>query len=80
MVPSRRPRPMMGIEGKAAGLAWPTALLCERCPQGGAMEKTHDALAKLALFCANQARTNAMKDAAREAYPSVFMCPTTDKK
>ena len=32
------------------------------------MEKTHDALVKLALFCANQARTNTMKDAAREPW------------
>ena len=32
------------------------------------MEKTHDALVKLALFCANQARTNMMKDATREAW------------
>ena len=32
------------------------------------MEKTHDVLVKLALFCANQARTNTMKDAAREAW------------
>jgi hypothetical protein len=34
----------------------------------GAMQKTHDALVKLALFCANQARTSTMKDAAREAW------------
>ena len=32
------------------------------------MEKTHDVLVKLALFCANQAHTNTMKDAAREAW------------
>ena len=32
------------------------------------MQKTHDALVKLALFCANQARTSVMKDAAREAW------------
>jgi hypothetical protein len=32
------------------------------------MQKTHDALAKLALFCANQARTSTMKDVAREAW------------
>jgi hypothetical protein len=32
------------------------------------MEKTHDGLVKLALFCANQARTSTMKDAAREAW------------
>jgi len=32
------------------------------------MQKTYDALVKLALFCANQARTNRMKDAAREAW------------
>jgi plasmid stabilization system protein ParE len=32
------------------------------------MQKTHDELVKLALFCANQARTSVMKDAAREAW------------
>jgi hypothetical protein len=32
------------------------------------MEHTYDALVKLALFCANQARTSVMKDAAREAW------------
>ena len=32
------------------------------------MQKNYDALVKLALFCANQARTSAMKDAAREAW------------
>jgi hypothetical protein len=32
------------------------------------MQKTYDALVKLALFCANQARTSAMKGAAREAW------------
>jgi hypothetical protein len=32
------------------------------------MQKTYDALVKLALFCANQARTSTMKDAAREAW------------
>jgi len=32
------------------------------------MQKTHEALVKLALFCANQARTSTMKDAAREAW------------
>jgi hypothetical protein len=32
------------------------------------MQKTYDALVKLALFCANQARTSMMKDAAREAW------------
>jgi len=32
------------------------------CPE------THEALVKLALFCANQARTSVMKDAAREAW------------
>jgi hypothetical protein len=32
------------------------------------MQHTYDALAKLALFCANQARTGTMKDAAREAW------------
>ena len=35
----------------------------------GTMEKTHDALVKdWRFFCANQARTNTMKDAAREAW------------
>jgi plasmid stabilization system protein ParE len=29
---------------------------------------TYEALFKLALFCANQARTSVMKDAAREAW------------
>ena len=32
------------------------------------MQKTRDELVKLALFCANQARTSVMKDAAREAW------------
>ena len=32
------------------------------------MQKTYDALVKLALFCANQARTSTIKDAAREAW------------
>jgi len=32
------------------------------------MQKTYDALVKLTLFCANQARTSTMKDAAREAW------------
>jgi hypothetical protein len=32
------------------------------------MQKTHDALVKLALFCAIQARTSVLKDAAREAW------------
>jgi hypothetical protein len=32
------------------------------------MQKTYDALVKLALFCANQARTSMMKDAARETW------------
>jgi hypothetical protein len=32
------------------------------------MEHTYEALVKLALFCANQARTSTMKDAAREAW------------
>jgi hypothetical protein len=32
------------------------------------MEHTYEALVKLALFCANQARTSVMKDAAREAW------------
>jgi len=32
------------------------------------MQKNYDALVKLALFCANQARTSTMKDAAREAW------------
>jgi plasmid stabilization system protein ParE len=32
------------------------------------MQKTHDALVKLARFCANQARTSTIKDAAREAW------------
>ena len=32
------------------------------------MQKNSDALVKLALFCANQARTSVMKDAAREAW------------
>jgi hypothetical protein len=32
------------------------------------MEQTYDALVKLALFCANQARTGTMQDAAREAW------------
>ena len=32
------------------------------------MQKTHDALVKLARFSANQARTSTMKDAAREAW------------
>jgi hypothetical protein len=31
---------------------------------------TYEALVKLALFCANQARTSIMKDAAREAVAS----------
>jgi hypothetical protein len=30
--------------------------------------QTYDELAKLALFCANQARTSSMKNAAREAW------------
>jgi hypothetical protein len=30
--------------------------------------RTHDDLAKLALFCANQARISVSKDAAREAW------------
>jgi hypothetical protein len=29
---------------------------------------THEALVKLALFCANQARTSVLKDTAREAW------------
>jgi hypothetical protein len=29
---------------------------------------TYEALVKLAIFCANQARTSVMKDAAREAW------------
>ena len=32
------------------------------------MEHTYEALVKLALFCANQARTSVIKDAAREAW------------
>jgi hypothetical protein len=32
------------------------------------MQKTHDSLLKLALFCANQARISTMKDAGREAW------------
>ncbi len=32
------------------------------------MEHTYEALVRLALFCANQARTSVMKDAAREAW------------
>jgi hypothetical protein len=32
------------------------------------MQRTHDALVKLALFCANQTCTSTMKDAAREAW------------
>jgi len=32
------------------------------------MEHTYEALFKLALFCANQARTSVIKDAAREAW------------
>jgi len=32
------------------------------------MQKNYDALVKLALFCANQARTSSMKDGAREAW------------
>jgi plasmid stabilization system protein ParE len=32
------------------------------------MQKTYETLVKLALFCANQARTSTMKDAAREAW------------
>ncbi len=32
------------------------------------MQKTYEAVVKLALFCANQARTGTMKDAAREAW------------
>jgi hypothetical protein len=32
------------------------------------MEHTYEALVKLALFCANQARTSVMKDAAWEAW------------
>jgi plasmid stabilization system protein ParE len=32
------------------------------------MQKTYEALVKLALFCANQARTSTIKDAAREAW------------
>jgi hypothetical protein len=63
------------------GLSKPTAVIeCRRfqhgrrlccasvARKGGAMQKTYDALVKLALFCANQARTNTMKDAAREAW------------
>ena len=30
--------------------------------------QTYDAMVKLALFCANQARTSVMKDVAREAW------------
>jgi hypothetical protein len=32
------------------------------------MRDNHDELAKLALFCANQARTSPFKDTAREAW------------
>jgi hypothetical protein len=32
------------------------------------MHDTYDELVKLALFCANQARTSAMKDVVREAW------------
>jgi hypothetical protein len=44
--------------------AW---IRCRGLPQEGAMP-THEALVKLALFCANQARTSVMKDTAREAW------------
>ena len=34
----------------------------------GAMQRNYDSLGKLALFCAGQARTSTMKEAAREAW------------
>jgi hypothetical protein len=39
-----------------------------RVSEGERAMQTYDELAKLALFCANQARTSSMKNAAREAW------------